>query len=790
MISDGVEDEEKWLAAAVTGLQQNAFYMHRALDSSNLKDALKYSAQMLSELRTSRLSPHKYYELYMRAFDELRKLEIFFWEETRRGCSMVDLYELVQHAGNILPRLYLLFTVGSVYIKSKEAPARDILKDLVEMCRGIQHPLCGLFLRSYLSQVSRDKLPDIGSEYEGDADTVTHAVEFVLQNFTEMNKLWVRMQYQGPAWGKEKREKERSELRDLVGKNLHVLSQIEGVDLDMYRDTVLPRVLEQVVNCRDELAQYYLMDCVIQVFPDEYHLQTLDILLGACPQLQPSVDIKIILSRLMERLSNYAASSIEVLPEFLQVDAFSKLNSAIGKVIEAQVDMPVVGVVTLYSSLLNFTLNVHPDRLDYADQVLGLCVKKLSGIGKIEDTLATKQIVTLLSAPLDKYNNVMTALKLTNYSSLMEHLDNTKNKVMATIIIKSIMKNNTHISTGDKVEALFELIKGLIKDVNGKFEDEVDEEDFKEEQNSVACLIQMLHNDDPEEMFKIITIVQKHILTGGLKRLSHTVPPLVFSCLKLVRRLQIKDETGAGGEAVAASQKIFQLLNQIIEALSIVPAPELALRLYLQCAEAANDCDLEPVGYDFFTQAYILYEEEISDSRAQVTALHLIIGTLQRMHIFGVENRDTLTHKATGYSAKLLKKPDQCRAVYACSHIFWSDDPEGVRDGERVVLCLKRSLKIANAAQQMANVTRGNGGSVTLFIEILNKYLYFFEKGNRQVTVTTIQDLIELITTEMQRDGATQDPVVDAFFTSTLRYIQFQKQKGGSVGEQYEPVKV
>lgn len=29
-----------------------------------------------------------------------------------------------------------------------------------------------------------------------DADTVTDAVEFVLQNFTEMNKLWVRMQYQ------------------------------------------------------------------------------------------------------------------------------------------------------------------------------------------------------------------------------------------------------------------------------------------------------------------------------------------------------------------------------------------------------------------------------------------------------------------------------------------------------------------------------------------------------------------------------------------------------------------
>ncbi|KAM7272448.1 hypothetical protein ACFE04_027111 [Oxalis oulophora] len=128
---------------------------------------------------------------------------------------------------------------------------------------------------------------------------------------------------------------------------------------------------------------------------------------------------------------------------------------------------------------------------------------------------------------------------------------------------------------------------------------------------------------------------------------------------------------------------------QTVEALSSVPAPELALRLYLQCAEAANDSDLEPVAYEFFTQAYILYEEEISDSKAQIMALHLIIGMLQRMHVFGVENRDTLTHKATGYSAKLLKKPDQCRAVYACSQLFWVDDQDDVKDGERDVICRK-----------------------------------------------------------------------------------------------------
>ncbi|TYI42887.1 hypothetical protein ES332_A01G129800v1 [Gossypium tomentosum] len=713
---NGTEDEEKWLAEGIAGIQHNAFYMHRALDSNNLREALKYSAQMLSELRTSKLSPRKYYEL---SFDELKRLELFFKDDSKHGVSVVDLYELVQHAGNILPRLYLLCTVGSIYIKSKEAPAKEVLKDLVEMCRGVQHPIRGLFLRSYLAQISRDKLPDIGSEYEGDADTVMDAVDFVLQNFTEMNKLWVRMQHQGPGRVREKRENERSELQDLVGKNLHVLSQIEGVDLEMYKETVLPRVLEQVVNCKDDLAQYYLMDCIIQVFPDEYHLQTLETLLGACPQLQPTVDVK------------------TVLPEFLQVEAFSKLSNAIGKVIEAQVDMPAVGAITLYVSLLTFTLRVHPDRLDHVDQVLGACVKKLSNIPKLEDSRAMKQVVALLSAPLEKYNDIVTALTLSNYPRVMDHLDIGTNKLMAMVIIQSIMKNNSCISTADKVEVLFELIKGLIKDTDGADVDELDEEDFKEEQNSVARLIHMLYNDEPEEMLKIKCIVRKHTMVGGPKRLPFTVSSLVFSALR-----------------------------------------------------AANGYDIEHVAYEFFTQAFVLYEEEIADSKAQVTAIHLIIGTLQRMNVFGVENRDTLTHKATGYSARLLKKADQCRAVYACSHLFWVDDQDGIKDGERVLLCLKRALRIANAAQQMANVARGSGGPVSLFVEILNKYIYFFEKGNKQITSSAIQGLIEFINTEMQSDSTNPDSVADAFLASTLRYIQFQKQKGGVVGEKFESIKL
>lgn len=143
---------------------------------------------------------------------------------------------------------------------------------------------------------------------------VKDAIEFVLQNFGEMNKLWVRMQHQGANRDRAKREEERKNIQMLVGFNLHRLSQLNGVDLTSYLDLVLPRLLEQTVNCKDVIAQEYLMDCIIQVFPDEFHLRALDPFLTACSQLQAGVNLNKIIIALMNRLSAFAKQSPDGIP--------------------------------------------------------------------------------------------------------------------------------------------------------------------------------------------------------------------------------------------------------------------------------------------------------------------------------------------------------------------------------------------------------------------------------------------------------------------------------------------
>jgi vacuolar protein sorting-associated protein 35 len=330
------EEMADHLKNATAKVKQQAYYMKRSLDNENRDEALKHASNMICELSTSALSPKMYNDLYMNVFDQLRFIEDYFLDEWKKGSSIFDLYEHVQHANNIVPRLYLLVTVGSVYIKSEEAPAKDVLKDLVEMCRGVQHPMRGLFLRDYLSKLSKDKLPDTDNKYAGKGGTVKDSVDFILQNFTEMNKLWVRMQHQGPIREKERREKERTELRILVGTNLARLSALDGVDIELYSTVVLPRVLEQVVNCKDPIAQEYLMDTIIQVFPDEYHLRTLDDFLQTIEHLHQNVNKGNILVALMNRISKFASETTSF-ANLEYVDGFTIFSSHVQAVRDAQV---------------------------------------------------------------------------------------------------------------------------------------------------------------------------------------------------------------------------------------------------------------------------------------------------------------------------------------------------------------------------------------------------------------------------------------------------------------------
>ena len=61
-------------------------------DSDNLREALRHSASMLAELRTSFLTPQKYFELYMQVFDKLTYLEVSLLSSIMKTKSLCQCY--------------------------------------------------------------------------------------------------------------------------------------------------------------------------------------------------------------------------------------------------------------------------------------------------------------------------------------------------------------------------------------------------------------------------------------------------------------------------------------------------------------------------------------------------------------------------------------------------------------------------------------------------------------------------------------------------------------------------
>uniref|UniRef100_A0A8C8HB48 Vacuolar protein sorting-associated protein 35 n=1 Tax=Oncorhynchus tshawytscha TaxID=74940 RepID=A0A8C8HB48_ONCTS len=525
------DEQEKLLDEAVQAVKVQSFQMKRCLDKNKLMDALKHASNMLGELRTSMLSPKSYYELYMAISDELHYLEVYLTDEFAKGRKVADLYELVQYAGNIIPRLYLLITVGVVYVRSFPQSRKDILKDLVEMCRGVQHPLRGLFLRNYLLQCTqqRDNINCILLDaMTGD---INDSIDFVLLNFAEMNKLWVRMQHQGHSRDREKREKERQELRILVGTNLVRLSQLEGVNVEKYKQIVLSGVLEQVVNCRDSLAQEYLMECIIQVFPDEFHLQTLNLFLRSCADLHQHVNVKNIIIALIDRLALFAhrEDGPGIPAEIKLFDIFSQ---QVATVIQSRQDMPSEDVVSLQVSLINLAMKCYPDRVDYVDKVLESTVEifnKLNLEHIATSSAVSKELTRLLKIPVDTYNNILTVLQLKHFPPLFEYFDYESRKSMSCYVLSNTLDYNTTIISQEQVDAILSLVSTLIQDQPDQPAEDPDPEDFAEEQSLVGRFIHLLLSDDPDQQYLILNTARKHFGAGGNQRIRYTLPPLVFA---------------------------------------------------------------------------------------------------------------------------------------------------------------------------------------------------------------------------------------------------------------------
>ena len=101
------------------------------------------------------------------------------------------------------------------------------------------------------------------------------------------------------------RDKERIELKILVGESINRLSSLDGLTIDIYEKDVLPKLIQIILESNDILSQQYLMECIIHAFSDSYNIKCIELILNTLSRLLPGVDIKGLFISLMEKLAKF-----------------------------------------------------------------------------------------------------------------------------------------------------------------------------------------------------------------------------------------------------------------------------------------------------------------------------------------------------------------------------------------------------------------------------------------------------------------------------------------------------
>lgn len=801
------EDQERILNNGLKNIKSQSFHINNSIEKNDLRQCLKHTFALLCELREEKLHPRNYYHLYTAAFDQMQYVENFFKEEIHRGRRVKDLYDSVQQAYYIIPRIYLLITAGAIYMETEKNKTSEIIFDLLQMVKGIQNPIRGLFTRYYLLKMIKDKLPDQGNEYQNEKSTFSDTLKFILQNLEEMNRLWIRLSTNAPSSDKVIREKDRNELKILVGENITRLSSLNGLTLEIYQDEILPKIIQILLETKDQLSQQYLMECIIHAFPDDFNIQCMSTILDTTTKLIPSVDVKGLLIALMDKLARFVGEESKDEKEMLQAaeKIFNLLLETIDKLVEegssSKNPSDILKVIELLVAFMRFTIKCCPkkDKLESVNHILDRSVQLLEGYGSKLSQDGVRLVSKLLSSPLE---SELSLFDLVKFSDLMVHLDFTSRSGLALKIIESLVNGTSDEKLDDlsKVKKLIKFIEPLLLNLPDMIEPEPIQ--FEYEQNIVAKLIFVIHSKSPTVLLSIFEELKKIFVEGGTKRKKYTLPSLscaiILLCSQLSASLDNKNglsqppKTKISEEFISSLDisfidsnntfyqfmlKCYNLLNEILSSIG-KEEPEIALKLYLDAALHVNNIktdrnQFEEAAASFINQAISIYQEGKYEAEIKYSLLSKINGALLHITILSKEYLSQIINTLQQSAQSMMKRGDQCNVMLSVSNLYYSL----LDDKKKVVDCI-------NKAKRFADFAMTNPHNLNLFVIILNKILYYIEIDEEEFfPVDAIDDVIEIIKNHIQTiktESTTTDflDAIESYFNNTLDIIKKRKELG------------
>ena len=211
------------------------------------------------------------------------------------------------------------------------------------------------------------------------------------------------------------------------------------------------------------MSQEYLLDCMIQGFPEEFHINTLPELLNTCSkECEKEVDMKTIFIALMDRLSGYLADNnldVDNIENGSNIYSLFQLN--IQELVKNSDSSEIKNTLNLYSAFLQFTLKCYPTKHKYVNEILkdaaNYCAKNEAAIDEDCQIYISKFLIN----PLNTLGNFI--LTMEEYPALFKYLRFKKRRDVAKQITKAVVKGSIQINDESIIKELLIFINPVLE---------------------------------------------------------------------------------------------------------------------------------------------------------------------------------------------------------------------------------------------------------------------------------------------------------------------------------------
>ena len=778
---------------------------------SNLIDIIENAKILLYDLDTESIPPLTYFNMFMKVTDQLEKTKdnIINYCNSDLNQNFILIYKTIYTIRiNLLCKIYMLSLIGNLICKDHNERIVEMLNEILREIKEIQYPLVSFFSLFYCISCFEESLQkskiDISREYH-------------LTVIIQMNKLLNHMT-QKELYTKVEIEN----LHCLIIANINKVVSLRETDENIFKSRILNALVSLVFDQEEKTYSDYILDWIISGLSIEFIIDNFTVILQTmliAIESEPYMSKKI--NTLLEKIILYHKNSKQVIREKIinriGNEKYKEIFELITTIIKQAKDTYTIEIKTYLDyicSVIQFTLivtkpndpNLYCNSIlimvdAYLKEVLVSENKKGNSFSKrvsLKDSISSsssiaqkKTLTEEHSKIYEKIYNILLKGKVSlfNIKSIIciaEHFEQTLRGQAIFKLLVYLNCSTDKIDNEEKMKFIVNIMRKVLS-AEEKKEDKDKNKDKEHEQTTIGKLMERVVNKDPEQNFKLIMMIKSIFSRKFFQRFSMERSLEVFldTMLRLAKNLELnyiyyksdKKENNKADYEIDVShfddrsvinfmKTIYMYLRDMIKS-DFIDYPNITLQFILKAVEHFDNLKFSrlsftEVCFDYLKKFLYILNNEILDSNIKVELLSDIVKTITKTTILSREQYIEIVNMIVKLSRSLQKRCDIAKIMLVCCDLYYNSNN---MDTDKII-------KNLHDAKKDAEFSMVKPENLTLFILLIEKMIFYYEKGEPFIKIDEIKAIDKYINDHLDDVKECNKKVYESILSNQKNYSE------------------